>query len=218
MIVDHTHPTYVRKRKTSGDEKFNGAYYYSKEIVKNIIPKIDTDRNWITVNIPSLRGNWDHSIVFIHNNKNPNYYNWLKKFNDLILVCGIPSTCDNMVFHGTPIYLPLSVNVKSVKRYRKLIKTRNVAFAGRKVKMTNHLPPNCDILSGMPQTVLLNEMSKYKKIYAVGRTAIQAKILGCEIGVYDERFPDPNFWEVIDTSEVVDMLQREIDRIDRKNR
>lgn len=216
MIVDHTHPTYVKKRNSSGDDKYNGAYYYSKEIVKGIIPNIKTDRNWITVNIPSLKGNWDHSIVFIHNNKNPNYYEWLRKFDDLILVCGIPKTVENMRFYGTPIYLPLSINVKNTKKYRKPIKTMDMAFAGRLKKKTNRVPSSCDILAGMSQTELLKEMGKYKKIYAVGRTAIQAKVLGCEIGVYDERFPDPNFWEVIDTSEVVDILQKEIDRIDRK--
>lgn len=216
MIVDHTHPAYVKKRNESGDDKYNGAYYYSKEIVKKIIPNIKTDRNWITVNIPSLEGNWDHSIVFIHNNKNPNYYSWLKKYDDLILVCGVPSTMENMRFYGTPIYLPLSVNVKSVKKHRKLVKTREMAFAGRLRKKTNRIPKSCDILTGIPQTSLLNEMSKYKTIYAVGRTAIQAKILGCKIGVYDDRFPDPNFWKVLDSSDVVKILQREIDRIDRK--
>ena len=91
-----------------------------------------------------------------------------------------------------------------------------MAFAGRVKKLTNRVPSGCDILSGMPQTALLNQMSKYKTIYAVGRTAIQAKILGCKIGVYDERFPDPNFWKVLDSSDVVKILQREIDRIDGK--
>lgn len=215
-IIDHTHPKYVKKRNESGDEKYNGAFYYSKEIVKSIIPKVKTDRNWITVNIPSLEGNWDHSIVFIHNNKNPNYYKWLKKFKDLILVCGIPATVKNMHYYGMPIYLPLSVNVKQTRRHRRVIKTRDAAFAGRSVKMTNHLPPNIDILTGMCQTRLLSEMGKYKKIYAVGRTAIQAKILGCEIGVYDERFLDPKFWQIIDSSEAAEMLQKMIDKIDRK--
>lgn len=214
MIVDHTHPKYVKKRSESGNDKYNGAYYYSKEIVKSIIPKIKTDRNWITVNIPSLEGNWDHSIVFVHNNRNPNYYNWLKKFKDLILVCGIPQTVNNMQFFGKAIYLPLSVNVKSVKKYKKGTKTREMAFAGRIIKKNNHVPYECDILTGMPQTRLLQEMSKYKKIYAVGRTAIQAKILGCQIGVYDERFPDPSFWDVVDTSEAVIMLQKMLNDID----
>lgn len=216
MIVDHTYPLYAKKRNNmprKGD-KYNGAYYYSKEIVKNIIPLVKTDRNWITVNIPSLEGDFDHSIVFIHNNKNPNYYQWLRKYKDLILVCGVPKTMENMVFFGKPVYLPLSVDVKSVEKYKVNNKTKDAAFAGRRVKINNRVPSTCDILTDMPKSKLLQEMAKYKKIYAVGRTAIEAKILGCEIGVYDDRFPDPRFWKIVDSKDAAKMLQKMIDEID----
>ena len=34
MIIDHTHPLYVKKRNSmTKDGKYNGAYYYSREIV-----------------------------------------------------------------------------------------------------------------------------------------------------------------------------------------
>lgn len=216
MIIDHTYPLYAKKRNNmprKGD-KYNGAYYYSKEIVKNIIPLVKTDRNWITVNIPSLEGDFDHSIVFIHNNKNPNYYQWLRKYKDLILVCGVPKTMENMVFFGKPVYLPLSVDVKSVEKYKVNNKTKDAAFAGRRVKINNRVPSTCDILTDMPKSKLLQEMAKYKKIYAVGRTAIEAKILGCEIGVYDDRFPDPRFWKIVDSKDAAKMLQKIIDEID----
>ena len=65
-IVDHDHPVYRRKRMQAGRNKWNGAYYYSKEIVDNIIPLVKTDRNWLTINVPEVA--YDHSIVFIHNN------------------------------------------------------------------------------------------------------------------------------------------------------
>ena len=45
MIIDYNHPIYKAKRENmSGFNKYNGAYYYSKDIVKNIIPKVKTDR------------------------------------------------------------------------------------------------------------------------------------------------------------------------------
>jgi hypothetical protein len=66
----------------------------------------------------------------------------------------------------------------------------------------------------MPQSKLLREMAKYKKIYATGRTAIQAKILGCEIGVMDVRFRDPSVWKVVDNLEAAKMLQQMINEID----
>lgn len=215
MIVDHTHPNYVKKRRNirKGD-KYNGAYYYSKEIVKNIIPNVVTDRKWITVNVPHLEGDFDHSIVFIHNNRNPNYYEWLRKYKDVILVCGIPNTAENMRFFGTPIYLPLSVDVKQVERYKTVIKDKLIAFAGRRTKLNNRVPSFADILTDMCQSSLLREMARYYEIYAVGRTAIQAKILGCKIKVYDERYPDPNFWKIVDNKDAAKMLQYEIDKID----
>jgi hypothetical protein len=217
MIYDHTNPFYVKRRKEAGNNKYNGAYYYSRDIVKYIIPNVKTDRNWITVNLPELAKehvNLDHSIIFIHNNLQPNAYQWLRHYNDLILVCGIPSTMGNVIFFGHPVYLPLSVHIASVKRYRKKNKTKEMAFAGRLSKINNHVPKECDILTGMPQTILLNEMSKYKKIYAVGRTAIQAKILGCEIGFYDERFPDARIWKILDCKDAALKLQKIIDTID----
>lgn len=219
MILDHTHPLYKSRLKNAGNNKYNGAYYYSKEIVKNIIPYVKTDRNWVTVNLPTIDPsiNLNHSIVFIHNNLQPNAYQWLRRYNDLILVCGVPSTLSKMVFFGNPIYLPLSVDVKSVERYKTLHKTKDAAFAGRLNKMTKRLPSNIDILSGIPQSKLLVEMSRYQKIYAVGRTAIQAKILGCEIGVYDERFPDPSVWKVLDNKTAAKILQNELDKIDKEN-
>lgn len=216
MIIDHTHPLYAKKRNSLGEgNKYNGAYYYSKEIVKNIIPYIKTDRNWITIRLPEMKDHPDHSIIFIHNNRNPNYYEYLRNYKDCILVCGMPFTRDNVRFFGKSIYLPLSVDVEQVKKYRVKEKTKEMAFAGRLCKLDfGKVPKECDILTGMPQTQLLKEMAKYKKIYATGRTAIQAKILGCEIGVHDPRYLDPRIWKVIDNKEAVVMLQKMLDEID----
>lgn len=213
MIIDHNHPLYKEKRSKLGKAKYNGAYYYSKDIVKYIIPNIKTDRHWVTVRLPEVEVP-DHSIVFIHNNRNPNYYQYLRKAKDLILVCSTRHTCEKMRFFGTPVFLSLSVNVENVKRFKKKVKTKDQAFAGRMTKITNKVPKSCDILTDMSQTSLLKAMSDYKKIYAVGLTAIQAKILGCEIGVYDNLYPDVDFWKVVDVNDSVKMLQEILTMVD----
>lgn len=218
MIIDHTHPLYVKKRKELGNgNQFNGAYYYSREIVKNIIPLVKTDRNWVTIRL-SDQPIPDHSIVFIHNNRNPNYYEFLRQYNDLILVCGLEKTVENMQFFGKAIYLPLSVDVNYVKKFRVKEKTKDMAFAGRIIKISKMyhapVPKECDILTNMPQYRLLQEMAKYKKVYCTGRTAIQAKILGCEIGIHDPNFPDARIWKIIDNKEVAKTLQQLINNID----
>lgn len=208
MIIDHNSPYYQRPQHAG---KYNGAYYYSKEIVENIIPKVSTDRSWLTINakdapVPS------GSIVFIHNNKSPDLYSWLKGKKDLILVCGIPETMDKVRHLGTPIYLPISIDVDYVKQFR-AHKTREVCYAGRASKKEN-LPNGVDLLQGLPREDLLERMARYRSVYAVGRTALEAKVLKCKILPYDERFPDVKRWNVIDNSEAADMLQIELNKID----
>lgn len=218
MIIDHTNPIYAKKRNsmTNGNQ-YNGAYYYSKEIVKNIIPNVKTDRNWITIRLPEMTEHPDHSIIFIHNNRNPNYYTYLKNYHDCILVCGVPSTVDNLRYFGKAIYLPLSVDVEAVKKYRVKNKTKEIAYAGRISKldyMNNRVPKGTPVLSNMSQSKLLREMAKYKTIYASGRTAIQAKILGCKVLPHETNFPDSRFWKVVDNKDAAKILQKMIDEID----
>lgn len=220
MIIDHTHPLYAKKRNSlTNGNKYNGAYYYSKEIVKNIIPYVKTDRNWVTVRLNEMQDHPDHAIVFIHNNKNPNYYEYLRNYKDCILVCGLPETAENLSFFGKTIYLPLSIDVKAVEKYRVRYKTKEIAYAGRRIKldyMNNRVPKGTEVLCDMPQSKLLREMAKYKKVYASGRTALQAKVLGCKVLPHETNFPDPRFWKVIDNKDAAKMLQKMLDEIDGK--
>ena len=211
MIIDHDDRRYRDRWERLGVNKYNGAFYYSKEIVKNIIPRVETDRNWITVNVKGAGA--DHSIVFIHNNVNPDNYEWLKTYGykDLILVCGVPQTCELVKHLGTPIYLPLSVDVEYVKQFR-AEKTRETAFAGRMIK-GGQLPAGVDYICHLPREQFLKEMAKYKRVYAVDRCAIEAMILGCDVLKYDLK---NNGERIIDNAEAAVMLQEELDRIDGK--
>ena len=213
-IVDHRNPSYKTRWEASGNNRFNGAYYYSMEIVGRIIPNVATDRNWITVNQPGAA--YDHSIVFIHNNLRPERYDWLADYEDLVLVCGVPSTCAKVAHLGHAVYLPLSIDVPHVEQFR-CEKTRRDAYVGRRTKMFSTMfTSDVDIVSGMERDKLLATMAKYERVYAVGRTAIEAVALGCEILVYDGRYTDPTFWKVVDNLEAAAMLQEMLDSIDGK--
>lgn len=213
MIIDHTHNLYKYKRAIAGSNKHNGAYYYSCEIVKNIIPNVKTDRNWITVNVQGA--GCDHAIVFIHNNLHPNNYEWLRKYKDLVLVCGIPETVDKVRHIGKAIYLPLSVDVDYVKQFAVREKTKDTAFVGRKSKTRDkELPPGIDYLTNLPREELLKQMAQYQTVYAVGRCAIEAKILKCKLKAYDPRFPKVSRWKVLDNKDAAKMLQQMLDKID----
>ena len=72
MIISHEHKFYQRNMQYAGHNVWNGAYYYSKEICENIIPRVKTDRSWITVNLPFF--GCDHAIVYVHNNMRPDHY------------------------------------------------------------------------------------------------------------------------------------------------
>jgi hypothetical protein len=54
-----------------------------------------------------------------------------------------------------------------------------------------------------------------EKVYAVGRTALEAKVLGCKILPYDPRFPDPDVWKIVNVDEAINLLQWELDEIDK---
>lgn len=214
-VIDHNNVYYQRKRNKIGASRYNGAFYYSREIIRNIIPNVKTDRNWITVNLPNL--GMDHSIFFVHNNLHPENYAWLKAYEDVVLVCGIPETAERMKEYGRTIYLPLSIDTKEVDMYKAKQKTRDVAFAGRNPKRQGiELPKGVVYLESMPRGDLLRAMSKFRQVYAVGRTALEAIHLGAEILPYDPRFPDPSIWKVIDNREAARILQKELDKIDGK--
>lgn len=211
MIINHNNAIYRHILSLQFMNKYNGAFYYSQEICDRIIPNIETDYNWITVNVRDV--GCDHAIVFIHNNQFPQNYDWLSKYKDLILVCGVLETCEKVAHLGRTIYLPLSINVEEVMSHQ-MPKTKDTAYAGRPSKHKGiRLPDNIDYLQGIPRPTLLRRMSEYRNIYAVGRTAIEAKALGCSILPYDPRYPDPERWEVIDNLDAAEMLQKELDTL-----
>ena len=192
MIINHLSPEYQKIiQKYNTGVALNGGYFYSEEICKNIIPYIKTDYNWITINCGVAM---DHSIIFIHNNNNPHLYDYLKDYKDLILVVSQKSTKRKVKYLSDKvIYLPLSVDVEYVKKFRKNRKPHNIAFVGRRSKRfykTVEFDEECDYLEGMERPRLLNHMALYKRVYAVGRCAIEAKILGCEVLPYDSRYAE----------------------------
>ena len=215
MIIDHTHAAYRTRWQGAGVNQFNGAYYYSQEIVKNIIPRVDTDRNWITVNLKGV--GCDHSILFVHNNLQPENYEWVKQYGykDIVLVCGVPETVEKVKHLGRAIYVPISIDVEYVNRFANGEKTREAAFAGRPTKRKfGELPEGIDLLEGMPRDELLARMAEYKTVYAVGRCALEAKALGCRLKAYDKRYPKTSRWKVLDNKDAAAILQKELDRID----
>ena len=216
IIIDYRTPEYIHRWETLTDaNKQNGAYNYSKELVENIIPRVQTERPWVTINLP-----WfceEHAIVFVHGNTKLWNYDWFKGYRDVVMVASQPTTVEELKRRRfrQVIYLPLSIDLGYVERFKVKRKTKQVAYAGRpEKKKLGTLPEGIDLLEGLPRDELLKAMAQYRQIYAVGRCALEAKALGCEILPFDRRFPDPSVWEVLDNCEAAEILQRELDKID----
>lgn len=198
----------------------NGAYYYAKEIETNIIPLVKTNRNWDCLGM-RFTNYFPHSIVFLHHNLSfDKTYGFLKKYDDLVLVASSWLTYSRAQDAGFKvIFLPLSIDVDYVRKFA-TEKTKEACYAGNKWKfkekdLEKYLPKDIDFPpADLPREELLKFIAPYKRCYAVGRCALEAKALGCEIGVCDSRYPDPNFWKLISNQEAAKILQQELDKID----
>lgn len=212
MIFSHLSPEWTKLNIPHE----NGAYWYSKELLETIVPHIRTNRSWVLINVKKQCR--DRAIVFIHECRNFKYYEWLKPYKDLILVCSHPIVVEALIkqfpkFHI--IYLPLSIDVDYVKQFKVKRKTKEMAYFGRKIKCPKKILKNdkIDKLCDDDRDKLLKEVAKYKTVYANGRCAIEAKALGCKIiNPYNE-IREVN---VIDNKQVIAELQRLINEIDMK--
>lgn len=215
-IFSHLSPEYKNHCKEYSIIPDNGAFYYSKELVENIIPKIKTKRSWVTVNIPY--NCYDNAIVFIHNNKNPERYWWLEQFKNLIIVCSNYKTLRYMCelfpkFHC--IYIPLSIDCEYVKKFKAKRKTKKTAYYGRLEKCPEDIMEDDSIVKiyGKDREKNLRELAKFKTVYAIGRCQLEALALGCKVISHEGEY-DNIYWKLIDNREVIPELQRLLNEID----
>ena len=193
----------------------NGAHIYSELICKYFVPNIITGMNWNTINVGK---GVDNSIVFIHSNINTvKRHGFLKDYDRQLLICSQQSTCRLTENLGTPVYLPLSIDVGYVQQFI-TTKDRYCCYAGRRAKAdTETFKKNgVDILADMSHDELLKEMARYHYVYAVGLTALEAKCLNCNVLPYDQRFPNPAVWKVRDIRQMIPVLQNIIDIYEHK--
>lgn len=223
MIIDHNHPEYIERRKKLGNGKYNGCYYYSKEIVDNIIPLVKTKRDWNTIG-RDVEGMHNGMIVFLHDNSTPWNYDWLKNYDDLVLVCSSQYTMDSVKYWGHTILLPMSIDTEYVKKFRVKEKTKETCFVGNvwvknsvRVSPYTHstgIPGKVDFFSSLPREELLKEVAKYKCGFAIDRCAQELLCLGVELLPLETRYGCDNIGRLLDNRDAAKMLQAELDKID----
>ena len=215
QIIDHNGREAKRLQKWLGKNRYNGAYYYSVEIGKFFIPKIRTRRNWVTVGTKQAL---DHSIVFVHETlSGPDCwrkYEHFFKCRDVVYVVSVRDDLEQFEPHGHAVYLPLSVDTKYVEKFKRE-KDRGTAFAGRdEWRQGIEFPDGIDYIGMVPREELLSEMARYRTVYAECRTAIEAKVLGCDVVKYHPLFAGEPF-DVLDSRDAARMLQALLDEVDR---
>ena len=113
--------------------------------------------------------------------------------------------------YGQVIYLPLSVDLEEVKSYSHITKDKGTAYVGRREKIKNiTLPKDIDYICEESRSEMLNKMSHYLNIYAVGRCAIEGKILDCQILPFDPRYPNPKIWKILDNKDAAKILNNKL--------
>ena len=221
-IISTNNPSYQLIRQNFKNGMHNGAYYYSQEIVKNIIPYVKTTRNWDTLGMRGV-GSLDHSIVFLHHGINHDkVYNWLNYYEDQILVCSTYETLDWAKSKGKKaIFLPLSIDVEYVKQFRTK-KTKRACYAGnrwafKREDEDKNIPSYVDF---PPKDISREEMLKfiaeYRELYAIGRCALEGLVLGCKIKPFFHKYMNPDYWKILDNKEAAKMLQEMLDEIDKQ--
>lgn len=217
MIISHEHPEY-QKIRNKAQHKNHGCWFYSNEIVDNIIPRVKTWRNWNTVG-RDLPGMGDHFIVFLHDNSTPWNYAWLKKYKDLVLVCSSKYTMDSVKFSGRTVFLPMNIDTEYVKQFIVPEKTKDTCFYGNPWVLENSnttLVDGTEMISNMPREDALKEVAKYEWCYAIDRCAQEAITLGCRLAHIETRYGCDNYKKVLDNREAAKILQEELDKLEKE--
>lgn len=217
IVQDHTTEEYLKAKEALLSGKHNGAFYYSKEIVESFIPKIKTSYNWQTINHQIAP---EHCIVFVHSNNALDRYDYLLNYKDVILVCSTNHSLEQLKNkgHRKVIYVPLSIDTKYLDNFKSKEKNGVVAcgnvwaFSGsmKRFFKENNIKHYHDI----EREEMLKLMGSSEKVYAIGRTAMEAIYLGATVEQPDKEYPVEKYSTYYTQDEAIDIMQKELDRIE----
>lgn len=220
IIQDHTTKEYLIAQSKLSAGKFNGAYFYSKEIVESFIPNINTTYNWQTINHQTAP---EHCIVFVHSNNALERYDYLLKYNDVILVCSTHNSLNQLKRkgHKKVIYVPLSIDTDYLDNFKNDNEKNGTIATGNQWAFTNEtkkffIKNNIKHYHDIPREQLLTLMSNAETIYAIGRTAMEAIYLGANVIQPDKEYPVEKYTTYYKQEDAIRILQQEIDKYDKQ--
>ena len=210
-IIDTTDPNYVAYRKI----------FHPKSSGAHIIPNVQTWRPWDTLGMKFLRSA-DHAIVFIHHCLSwDRVYSWLDRYKDQVLVCSTRPTYEWAISRGKKaIFLPLSIDVDHVRQFQAK-KTKRACYAGnrwafKREDENKNIPDYVDFPPpNLPREEMLRFIAPYKECYAIGRCALEALCLGCEIKPFYHAYPSAAYWKILSNQDAAVLLQKALDDIEK---
>ena len=222
IIVSSNHPQYVARRNAlPPTDRFNGAYYYSKDLENLVCPLLETKR---PINLLGMKscGGVDGMIVFVHQYVDvARNYAWLKQFNNLIIVSS-DHRADRILRHlGKVVHLPLSVDTVEIAKHRVERKDQYACYYGnpwgfKRQEIHELVPPEVHRFGTMPREKAWDVIAHYQYCYAIGLCALEAQQLGCKLRQSRYRYPNPaRSFPVLDCRDAAKMLQKALDLIDK---
>ena len=219
IIQDHNTTEYLIAQSTLKSGKFNGAYFYSKEIVESFIPNIKTTYNWQTINHQTAP---EHTIVFVHSNNALERYDYLLKYNDIILVCSTHNSLNQLKRkgHKKVIYVPLSIDTDYLDNFKNHNKKEGIIATGNQWAFTTETKNyfknnNIKHYYDIPREELLTLIANAETVYAIGRTAMEAIYLGANVIQPDKEYPVEKYTTYYKQEDAIRILQEEINKYDK---
>lgn len=217
MRVQGTNETEYKKwRNSLKSGQFNGAYFYAKEIEDIILPKLEGDFfiNTVAVQLYEPKQIPDGAIVVAHDN-----YHTVERYSpyfgkNITWICSKYDAYFKLMGRGErAVLVPMSVDTEYVRKVAgKPRKTLDTGFFGnawdfKESEMTKLYTQGVELISNLTREEALKRMAKFKTMYAEGRCAIEATVLGCDVKLIE--YPDfpAEPVQVLDSRDVIDLWQ-----------
>lgn len=162
----------------------------------------------------------DNCIVFVHSNNALDRYDYLLKYKNIVLVCSTNHSKQELIAkgHRQVIYVPLSIDTEYLAKFKSETKSGTIA-CGNVWAFTSDTK-NYFRSKGIPhyhdlqRDELLALMGQSERVYAIGRTAMEAIYLGAEVIQPEKEYPVEKYTTYYTQDDAIKMMQEQLDNLE----
>jgi len=220
VIISTKSPEYIKARNALKSGKFNGAYYYAREIEEIMLPLLKTDRNVFTIHVPNI--GIDNALIWAHSNiQLESVYNHWHKYKDLVFIVSQKQTYDKLIClfpNDKIIYLPLSIDFSYLDKFKYMGQRKGSVYFGNvwaeRHSIFEKIPKSVNRLHDVPRKRGLEIIARAETVYACGRCYLESLYLNPKGTIHVKPDYATDDLVLIDTHEAVKLLQKELDKIE----